>query len=191
MVNGSSVILFILGLFLVAAVLFGTFYHEYDYSRRVFTQSFEAPPISLSDIENLKGNFVSLQYNSSGTPTWILSGKWRIDSSVVLNNASRITFSANITMVGTNGKDEHRHRLIDFRLLNLTFIDRIVIMKGTVSLVTSGKDPIGNTATIYDIPMNLRIENIRTISLDIDKKKVDYHFGAQPIFGTVAGTTTN
>jgi hypothetical protein len=76
-------------------------------------------------------------------------------------------------MVGNDGNNEHRHRLIDFRPLNLTFINRIVIINGMVSLDIWKRS---NRHRSYDsnIPMSIRIENIRTISVDTDKKMVDY-----------------
>ena len=73
------------------------------------------------------------------------SGKWRIDdfSENKTNYVTNLKLSANITMVSKNGTGEHKHRLIDFRLTNLTFSNRLAIMNGTASLVTSGNEQPG------------------------------------------------
>jgi hypothetical protein len=40
-----------------------------------------------------------------------------------------------------------------------------------------------------NLPITIKIENLRTMNLDIDKKLVKYHFGGSPVFGTVSGTS--
>ena len=115
----------------MTAVVVGTFDHKYDYTRRMFKQSFEELPVAFSDIKNLKGTLVSLQYNGSHAPAWILTGRWRIsDSDVSNNDNSSLKFTANITMVGPNGIGEHKHRLINFKLLNLSFKWQLSHIKG-------------------------------------------------------------
>jgi hypothetical protein len=61
-------------------------------------------------------------------------------------------------------------RLIDFRPLNLTFINRIVKINGMAVWKRSYRNRSYNS----NIPMSIRIENIRTISVDTDKKMVYY-----------------
>ena len=61
LVNLSSSVVIAFGLLLVTIVVVGTFDHKYDYTRRMFKESFEELPVALSDIKNLKGNLVSLQ----------------------------------------------------------------------------------------------------------------------------------
>ena len=185
--NILSLVLLSLGLCLLVAAIVGTFNHEYDYTRRIIGESVEAVPISLSDVKNLKGNIISVQVDKSGSPLWILSGKWRIDdfSENKTNYTSSLKLSANITMVGTNGTGEHKHRLIDFRLTNLTFSNRLAIMNGTAALMTSGNEQPGLPALMMNVPITTKIENLRTISIDIDKKISNHHFGESPIFGSV------
>jgi len=188
-VNLSSSAVIAFGLLLVTAVVAGTFDHKYDYTRRMFKQSFEELPVAFSDIKNLKGTLVSLQYNGSHAPAWILTGRWRIsDSDVSNNDNSSLKFTANITMVGPNGIGEHKHRLINFKLLNLSFSGSSATLRGTISFTTSGTDPTGTTTPILNLPITIKIENLRTMNLDIDKKLVKYHFGESPIYGAVSGT---
>jgi hypothetical protein len=189
-VNVSSSVVIAFGLLLVTIVVVGTFDHNYDYTRRMFKESFEELPVALSDIKNLKGNLVSLQYNGSHAPAWILTGRWRIsDSDVSNNNSSSLKFSANITMVGPNGIDEHKHRLTNFNLLNLNLSASSAILRGTTSFTTSGTDSTGIPTQILNLPITIKIENLRTMNLDIDKKLVKYHFGGSPVFGTVSDTS--
>lgn len=186
--NILSLVILSLGLSLLVVAILGTFNHEYDYTRRIIGESFEEVPIGLSDVNNLRGNIISVQVDKSNSPLWILSGKWRIDDfgeNKTNNNASSLKLSANITMVGTNGTGEHKHRLINFTLTNLTFSNRLAIMNGTASLVTTENEQLGVPAMIMNIPITTKIENLRTISIDIDKKMSNHHFAETPIFGSV------
>jgi hypothetical protein len=189
--NILSLVILTLGVSLLLATIVGTFNHEYDYTRRVIGGSFEEP-VGLSDIKHLRGNIISVQIDKSSYPLWMLSGKWRIDdfSENKTNNVTNLKLSANITMVGTNGTGEHKHRLIDFRLTNITFSNRLAIMNGTASLMTSGNEHPGLPALMMNIPITTKIENLRTISINIDKKISNHHFGESPIFGSVLGRSS-
>jgi hypothetical protein len=184
--NILSLVILTLGASLLIAAIVGTFYHEYDYTRGIIGEGFEGS-VGLSDVKNLRGNIISVQVDNSSSPLWILSGKWRIDdfSENKTNYVTNLKLSANITMVSTNGTGEHKHRLIDFRLTNLTFSNRLAIMNGTASLVTSGNEQPGLPALMMNIPITTKIENLRIISIYIDKKISNHHFGESPIFGSV------
>jgi hypothetical protein len=190
--NILSKVVLSLGLSLLLGAVLGTFNHEYDYTRRLIGESIEQAPIGLSDVKNLKGNIISVQIDKFSSPLWILSGKWRIDDFSENNtgDGSGLKFSANITMVGTNGTGEHKHRLIDFRFTNITFSNRLAIMNGTASLMTSGNEQPGPPALMMNIPISTKIENLRTISIEIDKKISNHHFGESPIFGSVTSRSS-
>ncbi|MGA9743160.1 MAG: hypothetical protein WBQ16_00955 [Nitrososphaeraceae archaeon] len=185
--NILSLVILTLGVSLLIATIVGTFNHEYDYTRRVIGE-----PVGLSDIKHLRGNIISVQIDKSSYPLWMLSGKWRIDdfSENKTNYGTNLKLSANITMVGTNGTGEHKHRLIDFRFTNITFSNRLAIINGTASLMTSGNEPPGLPALMTNIPITTKIENLRTISINIDKKISNHHFGELPIFGSVLGRSS-
>jgi len=191
--NILSLVVLALGMSLLLAAIFGTFNHEYDYTRRLIGESFEQAPVGLSDVKNLKGNIISVQIDKFSSPSWILSGKWRIDDfgENKIGNASNLKLSANITMVRTNGTGEHKHRLIDFRLTNIAFSNRLAILNGTASLMTSGNEQPGQPALIMKVPISIKIENLRTISIGIDKKISNYHFGISPIFGSVTSRSSD
>lgn len=187
--NILSIAALTLASILVVAVIVGTFGHHYDYTRRIFRESFEEVPIALSDIKNLKGNIVSIQVDESNNPTWILSGKWKINdpsANLTNNNSSDLKLTANITMVSTNGSGEHRHRITDFKLTNLTFTNKTAIIRGNIAMISSGRGSMGLEPVVTDIPITAKIENLRAMSLDIDKATVKQRFGKLPIFGTVS-----
>jgi hypothetical protein len=181
-----------LGCSLLILAVVGTFNHEYDYTRRV-TGSSEETPIGLANVRNLKGNIISVQVDDTNKPLWILSGKWRIDDlseNETSNNASGLKLGANITMVGTNGTEEHKHKLINFTVTNITFSNRQAIMKGIGSLQTE-KEQIGIPASIANIPITVKIENLRTIAIDIDRDVSNHHFADTSIFGSVTGKSSD
>ncbi len=111
--------------------------------------------MTVSDIKNLKGNIISIQYDSYGTPTWILSGRWKVVDLSTNESTPALTFGANITMVGVNGTGEHRHRLLDFRMQKITFNNMTVLIQGTSSLTKSGIDPV-NMRNISNITITNR-----------------------------------
>ena len=80
--NLTSSVVLGFALLTVSAVVFATFAHKYDISRPILRQSFEdiisSKKIQLNDINGLKGNIISLQYNKSSMPVATISGKWQI-----------------------------------------------------------------------------------------------------------------
>jgi hypothetical protein len=168
-------------------VVIGTFNHKYDNSRALTQEKIEQRPINVTDIMNLKGNIISLQYNDSSVPEWILSGRWEIEPIVVNNtNATgtpNIKFSSTITMTSIDGTKTHKHRLTDFKLMNMTFQNGTAIINGTISLVTS-EDNFGVIGKrLENVPVGISIMNLNTIRIDLDKDSVKQHFGNFPIYG--------
>lgn len=187
MFNFLSLAILGLGLALLLAAVVGTFNHGYDYTRRLIGASGQEASIGFSDVNNLRGNIISVQNDKSHNPQWMLSGKWRINdiNENQTNNSSRLELSANITMVATNGTQEHKHRVVNFTLSNLTFSNRSAILNGTGSIMTLENDEIGLPPSINNISITTKIENLRTISILPDQKITNHHFGDSPIFGSV------
>jgi hypothetical protein len=186
----SSVVLGValLGLTLVVN---GTFNHKYDNSRPMIQEKLEQRPVNVTDIMNLKGSIISLQYNDSSNPEWILSGKWQL-TPLIQNNTNttgtgtpQIKFSSTITMTSIDGTKTHKHRLTDFKPLTTSFHNRTAIINGTISLITS-EDNFGIIdKRLENVPVGITIMNINTISIDMDKNSVKQHFGSFPIYGKV------
>ena len=184
--NSMSLLIFGIAISGILLVFNGTFNHKYDYSRPLIGESLELKPINISDIKNLKGNIISLQNNGSIIPAWIISGKWNTLISDNNNETSNqnINFTANITMAKVDGTNTHMHKLRDFKLSNIMFQNRTSIINGTVTLTTTnGK--VGIPISLSGVPVDIKITNLGTISIDIDRKKVYNHFGDSPIYGTV------
>lgn len=185
-VNIVSSVFIALALLGVSLVVNGTFNHEYDLSR-VSIQ--EAQSLNITDIEDLKGNIISLHKNNTANPAWIVSGKWSLEH-IPSNNINvsdtmqNIKFNASLVMSSIDGINSHRHRIADFKLSNLTFLHANVIIDGTFNMTTSGdKDVLDND--ISYIPARMEIPNLKTVIIEIDNKMVNEHFGGTPIYGKV------
>ena len=185
--NLVSIILIGVALLGVSLVVNGTFNHEYDLSR-ISIQ--EAQSLNVTDIENLKGNIISLHKNDTADPAWIVSGKWNLvhipGNNTTNANATmqNIKFNASLVMSSVDGTDSHRHRISGFKLSNLTFLHANVIIDGTFNMTTTGdKDVLEND--IHNIPARIQIPNLKTIMIEIENKLVKEHFGDTPIYGKV------
>ena len=170
----------------VSLVVNGTFNHEYDLSR-ISIQ--EAQPLKVTDIEDLKGNIISLHKNDTSDPAWIVSGKWNLEH-IPNNNTNvnatmqNIKFNASLVMSSIDGINSHRHKIAGFKLSNLTFLHANVIIDGSFNMTTSGdKDVLNND--ISNIPARMEIPKLKTMIIEIDNKMVNEHFGGTPIYGKV------
>lgn len=185
LVSSIFIAVAVLGL---ALVVNGTFNHKYDLSR-ISIQAEQA--INVTDIQNLNGNIISLQKNDTTNPAWILSGKWKlvqspnIDTNKTNNtNLQNIKFNASLVMESIDGINSHRHRITDFKLSNMTFHNRDVIIDGTVSFTTpGGKQTLDKD--IDNIPIRIKIFNLMTIIIEMENKMIQEHFGGSPIYGKV------
>ena len=172
----------------VLLVVNGTFNHKYDLSR---TSAQQQLPINVTDIQNLNGNIISLHKNETTNPAWIVSGKWKLDqianndaNNTNNTNMKNINFNASIDMERIDGINSHRHRITDFKLSNMTFHNRDVMIDGTVSLTTQGKEQTLNK-NIPNIPVKIKIFNLATMTIEMENKMVNEHFGSSPIYGKV------
>ena len=173
----------------LSLVVVGTFNHKYDYSRPLLQQSFEQEQVDISDIKNLKGIIVSLQYNGSTAPAWMMTGRWAVVDIPVNNSnttSQNIKFTSNLTMSSLDGLNNHKHKLVDFKLSNMTFLNRTATLTGTVDMTTSGEEIGGySKERIRNIPVVIKIMNIGMISIELDKNLTKDHFGETPIYGKV------
>ena len=172
----------------VLLVVNSTFNHKYDNSRPIVQQTSGQAPISVSDLEDLKGNIISLHGNGSTFPTWIVSGKWKIaesPSNSTNTTTGNIKFNASVTMTSIDGTNSHRHRLPDFKLSNITLQNKSATINGTISFISSGSNIGIPEEDIKDVPISIKIMNLRTISVDMDNKMIKQHFGNSPIYGKI------
>ena len=183
----SSIVLGIVVLALLLVVN-STFNHKYDHSRPTPQETSGQVPISDSDLEDLKGNLISLHNNGSIIPAWIVSGRWEISESAsnsTNTTSGNIKFNANVTMTSIDGTNTHRHKLTDFKPSNITLQEGSAIINGTVSFTSSGSDIGIAEENIKLIPVSIKIMNLRTISINMDNKMVMQHFGNSSLYGKV------
>lgn len=113
----------------------------------------------------------------------ILSGKWSL-AQVLANNTNTtkrdIVFTTNMTITGVDGLDSHRYQLREFKNLKIALAGKTTIINGTVSLIL--KSP----PAVYSASMSIRIMNLETISINIDKNLARHYFGDTPIYGTIS-----
>jgi hypothetical protein len=180
-----------LALLTVSAVVFVTFVHKYDFSRPPIGQSLEdtrsLEKIHLHDISNLTGSIVSLQYNKSSMPFGIVSGKWKLAQTHVNDSNSSSTpdidFTSSITLTDVDGVSRQKYQLTEFKNLNITLKDNSATINGTVTLIP--KQAKAN-AEIRSVPLSMKVMNLETIILNLDKELAKHYFGDTPIFGTVS-----
>ena len=122
----------------------------------------------------VKGALTSLQNNENNTPTWIVSGVFRMDN---LNTTSP-TINATFYMMKTDGTAPHTHTISDFKLVGDPVVnDNATIFNGT-STITMKDGPVN------DVPISVRLMGDSAVSIWVDPSKTDKHFGNTVIYGT-------
>lgn len=172
----------------ILLVVNGTFNHKYQ---QPTAQTLELQPINTSDLNNLKGEIVSIQNNASDYPEWIVTGRWKTfqapteaQSNTNLTS-DNIQFNASLTMASIDGTESHRHRMIDFNFSNIVIQNRNAIINGTISLVTLGNQMGNLDNKITGIPISIRIMNLETISIELNSEDASEHFGNLPIYAKI------
>ena len=122
----------------------------------------------------VKGALTSLQNNENNTPTWIVSGVFRMDN---LNTTSPI-LNATFYMMKTDGTAPHTHTISDFKLVGDPVVnDNATIFNGT-STITMKDSPVN------DVPISVRLMDDSAVSIWVNPSKTDKHFGNTVIYGT-------
>jgi hypothetical protein len=186
MMNKISLIVMMPMTALVAGVIFATFYHQYDTSRRLF----EDRNLILEDLTGIAGNIVSLQRDSAGNTVWIVSGKWdlliRPTDNLEAGN-SMVDFESNLTMQKIDGKLINKVSLSNFKLKKSTIVNEIATLDGNASLIKLGNGiGMGNVASQnITVPLHIVISNSRTISISSDSDLFHEYFEVSPVYGNV------
>jgi hypothetical protein len=117
------------------------------------------------------GRIVGLVNDQTGIPSWILSGKWSMNVPTVFNST--------ITMVKPDGTGSHRHRIIDFTPIGNSVVntEELKAMNGTSTITMPEGTPFKK------VPTSVRLMNNSTVSIMIDPKRIESHFGNAPIYG--------
>lgn len=129
----------------------------------------------------LSGPIVSLQFSSEGDPTWIVSGRWRVDvnygaTGTLPLNISNVNVS--LVMVSTDGEITQRFKLSELKPSALSY-DKATdtfTQNGTLKL-TRGSQPIS------DVGANLKLINRQVFVISLDPAKTKDYFGGSSIYG--------
>jgi len=122
----------------------------------------------------VKGALTSLQNNENNTPTWIVSGVFRMDN---LNTTSPI-LNATFYMMKTDGTASHTHTISDFKLVGDPVVNENVTIYNGTSTITMKDGPVN------DVPISVRLLDDSAVSIWLDPSKTDKHFGNTVIYGT-------
>ena len=124
--------------------------------------------------DSLKGALTSLQNNENNTPTWIISGVFRMDN---LTTTSPI-LNATFYMMKTDGTASHTHTISDFKLVGDPVVNANNTIYNGTSTITMKDGPVN------DVPISIRLIDGNTVSIWVDPSKTDKHFGNTVIYGT-------
>ena len=122
----------------------------------------------------LKGALTSIQNNENNTPTWIVSGVFRMDN---LNTTSPI-LNATFYMMKTDGTASHTHTISDFKLVGDPVVNANATIFNGTSTITMKDGPVN------DVPISVRLMDESAVSIWLDPSKTDKHFGNTVIYGT-------
>jgi hypothetical protein len=120
------------------------------------------------------GDISSVVYTIYGN--WDVHGIW----AVVVANGKVTAFNANMNFA--NGTAGHSHEFQNFIAKNNN-----AGLDTDQSLSFDGKMDIGTNGIIswYSVPSQINIEKGKTITISVDDKQTDDHFGGQAIHGTI------
>jgi hypothetical protein len=129
----------------------------------------------------LRGEIGSIQSAHQGTFSWSTAGEWvmQLDGPLTGRADPRIaSFNATIHMVRLDGNVLHEHKIYNFSQSSVTHLgDDSTTFNGTVT-VTLREGPIENVASYIQLLDD-------SISIWVDPRAVDNHFGQTPIHGMV------
>lgn len=107
----------------------------------------------------------------------IVTGNWRMN--VIGSNVT--LFDARLLMITSNGTGFHWHLLNNFRGTNEVYFgnDGNIFLNGYVDFYTDNKE------AAKKVNINVFINNLETIQISLNNKKISNHFYGFPIYGTI------
>jgi predicted secreted protein len=122
------------------------------------------------------GTITSEQKDQAGT--WKLSGTWDFNNL----NSNSPTFTSTFSMAKLDGSAMHKHTINDFKLTeNPTKTSTGTTYTGTAT-VSMKEGPVSN------VPISITLSDNGNVSIMIDPKTTNNHFGNTPIEGKVTTT---
>lgn len=139
------------------------------------------------------GTIASLQNDKNRNPIWVVSGLWNttlvnelLPAQTNVSNLGPSFFNASFDMVMTNGSARHTHTITNFSERESSASDNnmTLVFNGT-STVSMEEEPVEN------VPTNITILDDNIMSLWLNPRNTENHFGDTPIFGTVMTINDN
>jgi hypothetical protein len=119
------------------------------------------------------GTIASTQNDQAGI--WKLSGTWKFNNL----NSNSPAFTSTFNMVKLDGSGMHKHTINNFKLTgNPTKTSTATTYTGTATISMRG-GPVSN------IPISINLSDNGNISIMVDPKPINNHFGNTPIEGKV------
>ena len=138
-----------------------------------------APPYFLIHHVSF-GPLLGTVQNPNGTVNWLIFGTWKSNLSnttTTVQNAS--VFDAAIEMIKPDGTARHSHALADFNLKNVSH-------PSTNTTLFTGTSTINmREGLLTNVPTTILLSNNNVISIFLDPKTVQNHFGSTPFYGIV------
>jgi hypothetical protein len=147
----------------------------------IFNEIYSTPIESGMQPTRLSGPIVSLQFASDGTPTWIVSGRWRIDVNYDTTDTLPLSISnvnVSLVLVSTDGEVTERFKLSELQPAALSYDNKThtLTQNGTIKMIR-GSQPID------EVGVNLKLINREVMIISLDPSRTIDYFGSSPIYG--------
>ena len=147
----------------------------------IFDEIYSTPIVPGPQPTRLSGPIVSLQFASDGTPTWIVSGRWRMDVNYDTTDTIPLSVSnvnVSLVMVSTDGKATERFKLSELQPSVLSYDNTTdtLTQNGTIKMIR-GSQPVDEAS------VNLKLINREVIIISLDPTRTTDYFGSSPIYG--------
>jgi hypothetical protein len=119
------------------------------------------------------GTITSVQNDQAGT--WKLSGTWNFNNL----NSNSPTFTSTFSMVKLDGSAMHKHTINDFKLAGNPIKTTTGTTYNGTATVSMKQGPVSN------VPISITLSDNGNISIMVDPKTTNNHFGNTPIEGKV------
>ena len=183
MMNLLSFIVIGPAIIMLAGVVLATFYHNYETSRALVPTT----NMTLQDLDGIAGNIISVQKDSSGNPTALVSGKWQLNGSeetAAAANYKNIEFESNFTTYKLDGTSSSKFSLSNFTLARQNLTQNTAVLDGTASFRAKGDDSTSNKI----VPIHIVLSNKAAFNLSSDSELFHKYFQKSPVYGKVTFT---
>jgi aldose sugar dehydrogenase len=180
MMNLLSFIVIGPAIIMLAGVVLATFYHNYETSRVLVPTT----NVTLQDLDGIAGNIISVQRDSSGNATALISGKWQLNrsqESAAAADYKNFDFESNFTTYKLDGTSSSKFSLSNFTLARQNLTQNTAVLDGTASFRAKGDDSTSNKI----IPIHIVLSKKVAFNLSSDSDLFHKYFQKTPVYGKV------